>query len=1019
MINYNYRSVIFYTTAGLLLGTMLVVNAYLLNIEKGFNEPWFHIFDYSADFKIILGMPAVFSLLFCFIGLRWQQLVAFNKQIKNNLTHEQEIGSMADRHLRMLGKVVADMNESVIIIDTEGCILWVNEGFCGITGYTSKEAIGNNAGFVITGLSNENDLMDRVRLTLVKKEYTVEEIESCRKDGSKYWAMISVKPVSNEKNKISNYVIIQTDITSRKMRELSLEETNKKMGVLGVTSDLHIHRQPGTKEMEKTGSWEMDTNRKLFVSNELRKIFGLQLTGEIKMELIYNRIHPEDTGKIKRMIVSAGKSEKVEFEFRYMYSGMMRYLMSSIYPMRDKAGELTGYRGRIIDVTQSRMMELALVKSEAEKAAVFNNAQTLICLHDEYGVILDINNAALMQSGYKKEELIGKNLRTALFEQHEQAFDKYLKTLQEHKTANGVCTLVSKAGKKMSWLYQNTLCENANGKPYVIGTSIDITESLKAQSQIEKQQEFINQIIENNPNVIFVVNDQKHVVLHNKTFEHYYECDKKQPLTIAGIPHQKDDIFLGGFYKPFTMKDGETEMFDGCITNNSCPEKTLCWFSVIKKCFTDKKGKKYILVIGMDITSRYQVEKDLVAANEIVERSLKIKDQFISNMSHEIRTPLNAVIGFTGLLADTSLNNEQEEYIDIIKSASDNLLSLINNVLDLSKLEAGELNLEKIPIDVKKIVVDVTRILESRTNEKGLELTVNIDNNIAAWVNGDSLRLSQILFNLVGNAIKFTDKGYIEVNCKKVSGPDDTKEYLSFSVADTGIGVPAEKQESIFERFTQANNNTQRLYGGTGLGLNITKGIVDMYGGSLKMESTPGQGTTFYFILPFDKCGQIHVEEIPFSITTKTGGPVLPPGITMQILLVEDNAINAMLAKQVLEKVGFTVTHVVNGLEAVNLVQQQIFDVVLMDIQMPVMNGLEATEAIRALEGKVAEIPIVAMTANSLYGEMQNCYNAGMTGYVAKPFKPENLFAAILNSINIKGKNKSEYSISDMVTYNN
>lgn len=1018
MSTYNYKSVILYTLAGLMVGIMLIVNAYLLNVEHGFNEPWFHIFDYSADFKIIVALPIAFSLLFCFIGMRWQQLVAFNKQIKTNLTHEQELGSMADRHLRMLGKVVADMNESVIIVDNTGCILWVNEGFCGITGYTFKEAIGNNAGFIFSGLPGETTLMDRVKLNLAKKENGIEEIESIQKDGSRYWSMINAKPVFNEKNKISNYVIIQTDITTRKERELSLEETHKKMGAWGVSSDENIHRQPGAKEMLKTGSWEMDTNGKLFVSKELRKIFGLSLTGEIKMELIYNRIHPEDTGTVKKMIASASKNEKVEFEFRYMYSGTMLYLMSNIYPIRDKKSLLTGYRGRIIDVTQSRMMELALVKSEAEKSAVFNNAQTLICLHDVEGVIFDINDAAIKQCGYKKEELLGQNLNLVIPEQYLHEFDQYLVNLKENKTANGVFYLVSKTGKKMSWLYQSTLCKNEQGRHYVISTSIDITESLKAQIKIEQQQEFINQIIENSPNVIFVVNEQQQVVLHNKTFEQYYLCNEEQPLTIADLVKQKDDIFLGGFDKHFEMEDGQTVNFDGSISGNAFNGYAVCWFTVIKKCFTDKKGKKYILVIGMDITSRYQVEKDLVAANEIVERSLKIKDQFISNMSHEIRTPLNAVIGFTGLLEDTPLTSEQEEYIDIIKSASENLLSLVNNVLDLSKLESGEIELEKVPVDTRKVIMDVARILEPRTDEKGIELKINIDDNVPERITGDPLRLSQILFNLLGNAIKFTDKGYIEISCRTVSGPDSIKNYLSFTVKDTGIGVPVEKQEAIFGRFSQANNNTQRLYGGTGLGLNITKGIVDMHGGTLKMESTPGEGTAFYFILPFDKCKEDAVKERMLPVTKKEGRPVLPPGIILEVLLVEDNLINALLAKQVLEKEGFTITHVVNGLEAVNAVQEKQFDVVLMDIQMPVMNGLDATTAIRALNTTVAEIPIVAMTANSLYGEMQNCYNAGMTGYVSKPFKPENLFAAILNSINIKSSKKADRCISDMITYN-
>jgi CheY-like chemotaxis protein len=275
---------------------------------------------------------------------------------------------------------------------------------------------------------------------------------------------------------------------------------------------------------------------------------------------------------------------------------------------------------------------------------------------------------------------------------------------------------------------------------------------------------------------------------------------------------------------------------------------------------------------------------------------------------------------------------------------------------------------------------------------------MNLDERLPVMVLGDQLRLTQVMFNLLGNAVKFTDDGRIDINCKLVSGSDKQKDYLAFSIRDTGIGVPADKQTDIFDRFTQANTNTQRLYGGTGLGLNITKSIVDLYGGTLSMESEPGKGTTFHFILPFKKYIEQQSATVEKAFDTakllsiNSSNPI-------HILLAEDNMINAMLATKVLTRKGFTLVHVVNGELAVEAVQQQHFDLVLMDIQMPVMNGIEASMAIRQLEGAAGEIPILAMTAHSLHGEMQNCYNAGMNGYVAKPFKPDDLFATILDSV--------------------
>jgi len=767
------------------------------------------------------------------------------------------------------------------------------------------------------------------------------------------------------------------------------------------------------------GAWEADTvNNGLYISKELRTIYHMPLAGEITLDDIFKNIHPDDMTQMWKSIEGAAKGETNELEYRYIIEGESRHMLSNIAPRFDENANLIGYVGTVKDITHRKLFELAIKKSEEEKAAVLDNAQAIICKHDLEGNILDINPAAVKLSGYSKAELLTMNLQMLVAEEFRQYFGLYLDEIISNKNANGSFQIIRKDGSKRAWLYQNTLYNNNNGEPYIIASAIDITESVKAQNEIEKQQQFISQIIENSPNIIYVMNEQCQVVLHNKTFSQYYLCNASEApvLDVAVLTKGEKDIFLGDYETMMELQDGEMIRLEGSMPGTDCTNDSESWFNVIKKCFTDKKGKKYILGIGMDITGRYQIETDLIAANEMVERSLKVKDQFISNMSHEIRTPLNAVIGFTDLLNNTKLDKEQGEYVEIIQSASENLLGLINNILDLSKIESGILALENMPVDVKQIVSDAAKILEPKTREKGIQLHCNIANNIPLKVMGDQLRLSQILFNLMGNAIKFTDKGFVEIGCKMVNGPDDSKEYISFYVKDTGIGVAMEKQDAIFERFTQANTDTERLYGGTGLGLNIAKGIVDMYGGTLKMESTPGKGTTFHFILTFSKYEA--TVSTPATTIEKEKSYRLPEGKTVHVLLAEDNAINAMLAKQVLENGGYTVTHVLNGALAVEAVQKQEFDVVLMDIQMPILNGIAATEKIRTLKGPVSKIPVVAMTAHTLYGEMQNCYKAGMTGYVSKPFKKENLFAAILESIEIQNNNKKlSNTIDDMITY--
>jgi len=1128
--SYKYTGVIKYTIAGMLLGLMLVVNALLLNYQSGFKGPWFNIFDYSPDFTVIILCPLILSLLFCFIGIKREQLVNFNNQIQANLTQEQMISSAADHQLNLLAKVVSQVNESIIISDENGLILWANDGFTNISGYELNEVLQKKPAFFLYGPDTDKAVVKRINENLFKGEAVVEELLYYKKDGTPFWVSISVKPILDEVGNITQYIAIENDITSRKEREFAIEELYKEVAdykfaldqsaivsIFSVTGKVvHVnerfcelngiiekdivgedYRSVSLSMRDKTvlhpiwkkllegdiwkgelinkncngksywaettivplldyngrphqflaiqnditerkaleeqlitsksklelamqiaqlGSWEIDAiSKSLYLSKELRIIYHFPQQGDISLVELFSKIHPDDVSLMdERMNLTNGITKQNEFEYRFIIDGEIRYMLSEISPRVNEQGNLIGSFGTVRDITQQKLSNLALKKSEEEKAAVINNAQTMICIHDMNGIILDVNAAGEKMSGFTKEEVVGINLKLIVSPDFQEYFKNYLVEINTNKTAKGSLQIINKAGQKRAWLYQNTVYDNNGNNPYVIASAIDITESVKAQNEIERQQQFIRQIIDNSPNVIFVMNEEQQIVLSNKTFNQYYQYNEKETPFASTLSKGPSDIFLGDYSSMLELEESETIRMEGSMQTLDF-NNNITWFNIIKKCFKEKSGKKYILGFGMDITTRFNVESDLIAANEMVERSLKVKDQFISNMSHEIRTPLNAVIGFTDLLAETSLNSEQADYIGIVKTASQNLLALINNILDLSKIESGNLALECLPVDIKKIVTDSARILEPKAKNKGVKMICTLDSNIPDKMMGDQLRLSQILFNLLGNAVKFTDSGYVELSCKMVAGSDSKKHYIAFSVKDTGIGVAQEKQADIFERFTQANTDTQRLYGGTGLGLNIAKSIVDMYGGTLTMESIPNIGTTFNFILPF----KIYEgNEILKEVKSIDGETILSINAVkaIHVLLAEDNMVNAMLARQVLKNAGFIVEHVVNGALAVEMVQQQHFDIVLMDIQMPVMNGILATKNIRQLVGEISTIPIVAMTAHSLYGEMQNCYNAGMSGYVSKPFKPENLFTAIIDAIKSTQQNKIlNFALNDQV----
>ncbi|MBK8357344.1 MAG: response regulator [Saprospiraceae bacterium] len=411
-----------------------------------------------------------------------------------------------------------------------------------------------------------------------------------------------------------------------------------------------------------------------------------------------------------------------------------------------------------------------------------------------------------------------------------------------------------------------------------------------------------------------------------------------------------------------------------------------------------------LLAMGLYLRLRYtrKTQRLLQHKNEIIEAekekaqaSEKAKHQFLANMSHEIRTPMNAIKGMTDILIRRNPNDDQKEYLDGIKQSSDSLLFIINDILDISKIEAGKVELEQEPFSVNELVKNVHTIMQFKAEEKGLELLKDIPSGNLN-VNGDATRLRQILINLIGNAIKFTENGLVTTSVK--SEQVGEKLNLHFCVSDTGIGIEQSNIDKIFESFEQAYSDTSRKFGGTGLGLSISKKLVELHNGKIWVESEKGKGSQFHFIIPYasaESGAEVKpTEDFSNNIADTIKG--------IRILLVEDNAFNVVVAQEELEDAieGVQVEVAENGLIAVEKLKSSAFDVILMDIQMPVMNGFEATKVIRALDSEKAQIPIIAMTANVLKEEVDLCYQAGMNDFIGKPFDTNELLNKIFNLIN-------------------
>lgn len=841
------------------------------------------------------------------------------------------------------------------IADAESKIELINDAVSAILGYKPGDAVGHSLWEFVVG--KDRDQFTRLTEAARRSHRSFEiETETATANGDTKW--ISWSAI----NKNGKWYASGRDITEQKlvmaeMELLSLVASKVDNGVvISNANDEVMWFNQGFEHI--TGYSTTD-----IIGKQLRPIM------KARPSLQHKEKYEQD--------IKSGNSYEVDVQIDRK-DGSPAWLSVTNSILRDANGNVDKQIRIMVDITARKNAEKELeILSFASRKSPSGTV-----IRDKDGKVIWMNEAAERILGYTLKEMKGKPFGMMLVGEetdmsvHAAAVEKV-----KNKLPYEVEIKAYKKDRTPIWtFFANSPLLNEHGDvDRQVTVIVDITERKKAEAELK-----LLSLVASNTTSGVVINDKNgKVEWVNSAFEKItgYSLDNVKAKHLGDtLKGELTDVSIIERSRELSRNKQSFEVDLLAYRKDGQP----LWISVINSVILNTAGEvdKYIEVI-IDITAKKRVELELIGAKEKAIQLNRAKDMFISVMSHEIRTPLNAVIGMANLLADDAATNAaQKENLDILKFSADNLMNLINDLLDFTKIETGNVVLERANVDLRKLVQGVTTSLQYKTNEKGIYLKGNVDSAVPPLIIGDSARLIQILLNLVGNAVKFTHNGGVTIDVS-VLEENDMSVRIRFAVSDSGIGIANDKLSTIFESFKQAEADTTRKYGGTGLGLAISKRLVELHDSRINVDSVLGQGSTFWFTITFNKANSNKISDSNMEM-----------GLNLNVLVVDDNQINRILVNKVLQRWGTKVDFAENGQQAIDKVEtNKNYDVVLMDVHMPIMGGLEATEKLRAnTDPYFQQLPIVALTASMLSSEVNEMSNAGMNDFILKPFEPKTLY---------------------------